>query len=71
MKIVLVFNPKSGSALSKSELNKKCKNAGIKVEKFVAIEDGFEKKLQKYLDKKTYIAVIGGDGTISAVAGIV
>ncbi len=71
MKIILVFNPKSGSALSKSELKQKCKSADIEVEKFIAIEDGFEKKLQKYLKQKTYIATIGGDGTISAVAGIV
>jgi hypothetical protein len=51
MKIILVFNSKSGSALSKSELKQKCNNADIEVEKFVAIEDGFEKKLQKYLKK--------------------
>ncbi len=71
MKIVLVYNPKSGSALSKSELRQKCSTAGIEVEKFVPIGDGFEHKLRPYIKKAAHIAVIGGDGTVSAVAGLV
>lgn len=69
MKIVIVFNPKSGSALSKSELRKKCSAAGIEIERFVPLDDGFERKLAPYIKKGARIAAVGGDGTISAVAG--
>lgn len=69
MKIVVVFNPKSGSALSKSELRKKCAAAAIQVERFVEIGDGFERKLALHIKKGAHIAAVGGDGTISAVAG--
>lgn len=69
MKIVLVYNPKSGSALTREELRKKCAAADIEVAAFVAIEDGFERKLAPHVKKGENIAVIGGDGTVSAVAG--
>lgn len=69
MKIVIVYNPKSGSALSKQELRKKCTAAGIEIETFVAIKDGFERKLALHIKQGEYIAAVGGDGTISAVAG--
>lgn len=69
--IVLVYNPKSGSALSKKVLQKKCNEAGIKIEKFVPIKDGFERILTPYIKSRQTIAVIGGDGTVSAVAGYV
>lgn len=69
MKIVLVYNPKSGSALTKSELRKKCSAADIVIENFVAIGDEFERRLAPYIRKGKYIAVVGGDGTVSAVAG--
>lgn len=70
MKIVFIYNPKSGSSLPKKELEKKCKNANVKVEKFIAIDDGFEKEVKKYTREGYPIAVIGGDGTVSSVAGL-
>ncbi len=71
MKIVLVHNAKSGSALSLTSLKKKFKKNNIEIEKDIKIEPGFEKKLKPFLKPKQIIAAIGGDGTISAVAGIV
>lgn len=71
MKMVIVYNPKSGSALTKTELRKKCAVAGIEVEAFVAIADGLERKLAPYIKKSASIAAVGGDGTVSAVAGLV
>lgn len=71
MKVVLVYNPRSGSALTAKELRAKCKAAGIEIERLISISDDFEKKLALFLNKRTIIAVIGGDGTASSVAGIV
>lgn len=71
MKIVLVYNPRSGSALTAKELRAKCKAAGIEIERLISMSDDFEKKLALFLNKRTIIAVIGGDGTVSSVAGIV
>lgn len=71
MKLVVVYNSKSGSALTKSELRKNFVAAGHEVERFVAIGDGFEQKLATSIKQGKYIAVVGGDGTVSAVAGLV
>jgi len=71
MNIVLVYNPKSGSALSRQELSRKCTAAGINVDTFIAIDDRLPQKLRPHIAKAKNIAVIGGDGTISAVAGLV
>lgn len=70
MNIVIVYNPKSGSALSKKELRKKCDAVNIKVKAYIAIGDGFEHTLKPFIRTGAHIAVIGGDGTISAVAGL-
>ncbi|MEE8736758.1 diacylglycerol/lipid kinase family protein [Bifidobacterium subtile] len=71
MKLVLVDNPQSGSAISRKELREKCAAADITVEEFIAIGDGFESKLKPFIRAGKPIAVIGGDGTVSAVAGLV
>ena len=71
MNITLVYNPKSGSSLSRQALRKKCDAANITIDKFVAIGDGFERKLSSAITAGASIAVIGGDGTVSAVAGLV
>lgn len=71
MNIVMVYNPKSGSSLSRVALHKKCQKVGITVEKFIAIDNTLASKLSPYTTQDYTIAVIGGDGTVSAVAGIV
>lgn len=71
MKLVLVYNPKSGSTDSSQRLRQACKQAGIEVEKLIEIGDGLESKLRPYIDKGEKIAAIGGDGTLNAVAGLI
>lgn len=71
MKIVVVDNPKSGSALSRGDVKKMCGDTDITVEKFITIGDGFDKKLAPFVKRGALIAAIGGDGTVSAVAGLV
>lgn len=70
MNIVLVYNPSSGSALNAKELRKKCKAAGLIIDKMIPIKPGFERKLEAFIENKKTIAVVGGDGTVSAVAGL-
>ncbi|MCI2185327.1 diacylglycerol/lipid kinase family protein [Bifidobacterium tibiigranuli] len=71
MHIVLVDNPESGSAIPRKELREKCENANITIDEFVAIGDGFESQLVPFITAGKTIAAIGGDGTVSAVAGLV
>ena len=71
MNIVLVYNPKSGSALGPREIRKKCQQASIGVEKIIPMRQGFNRKLRKFIESESVIGVIGGDGTISAIAGMV
>lgn len=70
MKIVLVYNPKSGSALSAQELHAKCKAASIEIIKLVPLSDQLSRTLAPYVKDRAIIATIGGDGTLSAVAGL-
>ena len=69
MKVVLVSNPASGSALSTKELSKRAKAHGIVVTKHLTVQDDLKTKLGK-LRGGTIIAVYGGDGTINTVAGL-
>ena len=70
MNIILVHNPKSGSALSENELRAKCNKHHIAIDAFVVVDKDLSKKIAPYIKDKRIIAAIGGDGTLSAVAGI-
>lgn len=69
--MILVYNPKSGSALDATTLRAKCRAAGITVDSLIAIDDQLATKLAPHIKKGATIGVIGGDGTVSAVAGLV
>lgn len=71
MNITLVYNPKSGSSRSLAELRALFTKHGITISKVIPIKKGFETQLKTPIENSEYIAVIGGDGTISAVAGLV
>lgn len=71
MKVVVVYNPKSGSSLSRGDLRKKFAEHGIDIERFIKVDDNLEKNLRPVIKRKAYVAAIGGDGTLSAVAGLV
>lgn len=71
MIVTVVYNPRSGSAISRSRMQLLFKNAGVNVDGFIAINDRLPVRLAPYIKKGRIIAAIGGDGTISSVAGLV
>lgn len=70
MKVVIVYNPRSGQGYGRSTLRKTFAKHGIEIEAFIKIEDGYETKVKKHIKKGTVIAAIGGDGTLSSVAAL-
>lgn len=69
MKVVVVYNPKSDSALQKDALHDFFKKAAITVEKFIDVTDDFEQSIQPYINHKEIVVVgYGGDGTLNSVA---
>jgi diacylglycerol kinase family enzyme len=70
VKTVFVYNPKSGSALSKSELEKLTMSAGVEIDIWLPITAQFSKKLAALCKKPIRVLAYGGDGTISSTAGI-
>lgn len=68
MRVVVVYNSNSGSAIAESEIRKKCSRNGIELIEAIAVRDGYEQKLKDYIKEGITILVIGGDGTISSVA---
>lgn len=68
MKVVIVYNPKSGSALQQDELRAYFENVAITVEKFIDITDNFEQSIQPYINQTKIVVVgYGGDGTLSSI----
>lgn len=70
MKLIVVDNPKSGSAVKRRQLKQWFDEAGIEVGEFVAIGDNLARDLKQHIKTGALIAALGGDGTISAVAGL-
>jgi len=70
MKCAVVYNPHSGSALSLLELKSHFKNAGIEITRSIAIGSDIDRKLRTPIKNGEIVAAIGGDGTISTVAGL-
>lgn len=69
MKIVVVYNPKSGSALPKRELKKLFNKADLDVLQFIDVTKDFDKTIKPYINKRSVIiAGYGGDGTLNSVA---
>lgn len=71
MKITLVYNPNSGSARPLHELRELFDAHEITISDVVSVKKGLEAKLKTPIENSEYIAAIGGDGTISTVAGLV
>ncbi len=71
MRVVLIYNPKSGSSLTATELRKLCKKHGIVIATLIPIAKLHRSRLLPYINKGVTIAAVGGDGTLSAVAGVV
>ena len=70
MKVVLVYNTESGSNSSIKELRKIFTDSSIEVIDSIKIRPGFEPSIKPHIQRKEIIAVVGGDGSISAVANL-
>lgn len=68
MNLTLVYNSKSGGAISASKIKALCESHGIVVDRAVPIGGDMTSVLQSAITNNAYIAALGGDGTISAVA---
>lgn len=71
MKVVLVYNTGSGSTSSLKELQKQFADASIEIIDSIKIGPGFESSLKPHIQRKEIIAVVGGDGSISAAANLI
>ncbi|MFZ2836464.1 MAG: diacylglycerol kinase family protein [Candidatus Saccharimonadales bacterium] len=71
MKVTLVYNPKSGSSRTLAQLLTIFNQHDIEISKSIAIKKGFEAEVTIAIETSSHIAVIGGDGTISSVAGLI
>lgn len=71
MRIVLVYNPKSGSVRQIDEMLAVFDEAGFDVVATIQIDRRLRSKLSAHIKSAATIAAIGGDGTISTVAGMV
>lgn len=71
MSIVVVYNLRSGSVIDLAGLKHQFKEASLSVDRYVEFADDYERRLTPYVKKGAYIAAIGGDGTIGAIAGLV
>jgi diacylglycerol kinase family enzyme len=70
MKVVVVYNNGSGGRSSIKEVTELLAGSSFEVIDTIQIKPGFEKPLEKHIKKGEIIAVVGGDGTMSAVAGL-
>lgn len=68
MNVVLVYNPRSGSACSIDELRQKFARHAIKIQKVIQLSNSLVKDLEPYVRSGSTVCVVGGDGTMSAVA---
>lgn len=71
MNITLVYNPKSGSSRPFRELRQLFRSCDITISHVVPMKKHFEAGLKTPIKAGEYIAVIGGDGTIGAIANLV
>ena len=67
-RLIVVHNGSSGSAIPSRQLKVSCEKAGFSVVKMILLDDKLGQKLRPHLKRYSYVAAVGGDGTISAVA---
>lgn len=70
MKVVLVYNSRAGGYSSIKKLQNEFADASFDVIDSIKLSLGFESSLKPYIKKGEIIAVVGGDGSISAVASL-
>jgi diacylglycerol kinase family enzyme len=67
MKTVFIYNPASGSALSKTELKSLCEKYNLVIDKWLPINEKFTTELRLLMNRTIEVYVYGGDGTVNAV----
>lgn len=71
MRIILAYNPASGSSLPIKELIRHFVDAGIEVADTIDITKRPKQKMKRYLNKhEVVVAAYGGDGTLSSTASM-
>lgn len=68
MKVVLIYNPKSGSSYDLRTLKRLFKAADIQIEYSFTTNQFGSKKLDDLIKHGRIVAVVGGDGTLNAMA---
>lgn len=71
LSVTLVYNRASGSAMDLPMLRELFAARDIEIDNAIAVGAGFEHQLHAPIKNGATIAVVGGDGTISTVAGLV
>ncbi len=71
MKAVVVYNPRSGSAIPITELAEACHEHGIEIVRSVDVTADPQSELQPYLTQSEVVIIgYGGDGTLNTVASL-
>jgi diacylglycerol kinase family enzyme len=70
MKIILIYNKKSGSQKALGDIKAACREAGLSPEVFIAVDANLRANLTPHIKNENVVVTIGGDGTHSAVAGV-
>lgn len=68
MKIVLIYNPKSGSQYDLRQLRRLCRKYEITISYSFTVSQLSSKKLKQLIRRGVTVAVVGGDGTLNAAA---
>ena len=69
--LVVVYNPKSGGALTKLKLERRFRAAGLSPTRFIPVNKKLSRRLSISIRSNAIIAVVGGDGTMSYVADMI
>lgn len=71
MKVIFVYNHRAGSSVERRRLRQLCKNYGITIEQFIPFDQDIAHHLLPHTKTAKIIVAMGGDGTVSAIAGLV
>lgn len=69
MKLVVVYNSKGGGKFTATSLKELFAAHNVEIEKMIPVDDSLDEAIAPFISSGVTIAVIGGDGTISSMAG--
>lgn len=71
MKVVLIYNPKSGGEYTLQALKRMLKHYDVTVDYSFTVKQLGSRKLKELINKGVIVMAVGGDGTLNSVAGLV